>query len=153
MRKSHGSSAARRLGSGSTQPHAGSSWNARASTALASPSWPGVSRTISTERHYNCRCVMPRFGPGFARRPPPLRRLDLEDLELERAARCRDLDDVALLVTHDRLPDRRLVGELVLRRIRLRRADDVVLERLVRRDVAQPHGRADRHGVFRDLLL
>src|SRR4051794_543143 len=61
-----------------------------------------------------------------------LRGLDLEDLELERAARCRDLDDLALLVAEDRLADRRLVRELVLRRVGLCGADDVVLDRLVR---------------------
>src|SRR5207247_10348950 len=49
----------------------------------------------------------------------PLRGFDLEDLELERAARRRDLDRLALLVAHDRLADRRLVRELVLGRVRL----------------------------------
>src|SRR5262249_49925504 len=51
--------------------------------------------------------------PDARRRPPApapaptsrggLRRLDLEDLELERAARGRHLDDLALLLPHDRL--------------------------------------------------
>jgi hypothetical protein len=56
-------------------------------------------------------------------------------------------------VAHDRLADGRLVRELVLRRIRLGRTDDVVLDRLVRADVAQPHLRADRDLARLDLLL
>ena len=53
----------------------------------------------------------------------------------------------------DRLAHRGLVRQLVLCRIRLRRADDVVLERLVGLHVAQAHLRADRDSVLRDLLL
>jgi hypothetical protein len=64
--------------------------------------------------------------------PRPLGGLDLEDLELQRAARRGDLDGLALLVADDRLADRRLVRELVLGRVRLGGADDVVLDRLVR---------------------
>src|SRR5215218_9771188 len=56
-----------------------------------------------------------------------LRRLNLEDLELQlRAARRRDRDRLALLLAEDRPPHGRLVRELVLGRIRLGRADDVV---------------------------
>ena len=57
------------------------------------------------------------------------------------------------LLADDRLADRRLVRELVLGRVRLGRADDVVLDRLVRVDVPQPDVRADRDDVRRDLLL
>src|SRR5687767_3008521 len=78
---------------------------------------------------------------------------NLHDLELERAARRRDLDRLALLVADDRLADRRLVGELVLRRVRFRRADDVVLEGLLRLDVAELHVGAEGDDVLRDLLL
>src|SRR5712691_2225187 len=82
-----------------------------------------------------------------------LRGLDLEDLVLHGAARGRDLDGLALLVTDDRAADRRLVRQLELRRIRLRRADDVVLDRLLRIDVSQAHLRAHRDDVLCDLLL
>src|SRR5687768_9877551 len=73
-----------------------------------------------------------------------LRGLDVHDLVLQGAARSGDLDDLALLLAHDRLADGRFVGELVLGRIRLRGADDVVLDRLLRVQVAQAHLRA--HG-------
>ncbi len=56
---------------------------------------------------------------------------DLEDLELQAAARRGDLDRLALLLADDRLADRGLVRELVLGRIRLGGADDVVLDRLL----------------------
>src|SRR5712692_4638715 len=79
--------------------------------------------------------------------------LDVQDLELERAARGRHLDDLALLLAQDRLADGRLVRELALRRVRLRRADDVVLNGLVRVHVLQLHVRADRDDVLGDLLL
>src|ERR1041385_7373169 len=82
-----------------------------------------------------------------------LRGLDFEDLELERAARGGDRHGLALLLADDRLADGRLVRQLVLRRIRLRRADDVVFEGLLRVDVAQLHVRADRDDVLRDALL
>src|SRR5581483_11712910 len=82
-----------------------------------------------------------------------LRGLDLENLELEGAARGRHLDDLALLLAHDRLADRRLVRELLLGRVRLRGADDAVLDRLVRAHVPELHGRADRDDVLGDVLL
>ena len=53
----------------------------------------------------------------------------------------------------DRLADRRLVRELVLGRVGLGRADDVVLDRLLGVDVAQANVRADRDDVGRDLPL
>src|SRR5689334_20208802 len=74
-----------------------------------------------------------------------LRRFDLEDLELELAARRSDLDRLALFLADDRLAHRRLVRELVLGGVGLGGADDVVLERLLRVDVPQLHVRADRH--------
>ena len=61
-----------------------------------------------------------------------LRRLDVHDLELQRAARRGDLDRLALLLAHDRLADGRLVRQLVLGGVRLGGADDVVLDRLAR---------------------
>src|SRR5262245_30932491 len=88
-----------------------------------------------------------RVGAGMAPQPtrPRLRGLDLHDLELElRAPRRRDLDRLALLAAHDRLADRRLVRELPLGRVRLRRADDEVLDGLLRVHVAESHDRADR---------
>src|SRR6266536_2506962 len=79
--------------------------------------------------------------------------LYLEDLELHRPARSGDLDGLALLLPDDRLADGRLVRELVLGRVRLRGADDTVLDRLLRIEVAQLDLRADRDDVLRDVLL
>src|SRR4029450_555137 len=94
--------------------------------------------------HAPPRC---RPGPGSAsaapwraqptqsreRRPPALGGLDLHDLELElRAAGRRDLHGLALLAAHDRLADRRLVRELPIGRVGLGRADDEVLDGLLR---------------------
>jgi hypothetical protein len=50
-------------------------------------------------------------------------------------------------VPEDRPSDWRLVGELVLSRVRLRRADDRVLDRLLGVDVAQPNAGPDAHDV------
>ena len=66
-----------------------------------------------------------------------LRGLDVHDLVLQGAARGRDLDGLALLAAQDRPADRRLVRELVLGGVRLGRADDRVLDRLLRVDVAE----------------
>ena len=95
------------------------------------------------------------FAPG-ARRPAgetapsaPYARLDVHDLELQRAARGRDLDDLALLAAENRLADRRLVREPVLGRVRLRRADDRVLDRLVRVHVLQADAGADADHIRR----
>src|SRR5207344_2080906 len=82
-----------------------------------------------------------------------LRGFYIEDLELEGTARGRHLDDLALLLAQDRLADRRLVRELLLSRVRLGRADDVVLDRLVRVHVLEAHRRADRDDVLGDVLL
>src|SRR4051812_2294223 len=61
----------------------------------------------------------------------PLGRLDLRDLELLlRPARNVDADDVAALVAEERLADRRLVRELLLRGVGLGRADDLELARV-----------------------
>src|SRR2546421_12461871 len=60
---------------------------------------------------------------------------DLQDLELHRPARGRDLDGLALLLADDRLANGRLVRELVRCGVRLGGADDAVLERLLRSDV------------------
>src|SRR5205814_7273265 len=57
------------------------------------------------------------------------------------------------LFRSDRLADGRLVRELVLRRVRLRGADDAVLERLLRPDVPQANLGADRDDVLGDVLL
>src|SRR6185312_15636937 len=82
-----------------------------------------------------------------------LRGLDFQDLELHRPARGRDLDGLALLLADDRLADGRLVRELVLGGVRLGGADDPVLDRLLRVDVAQLHLGADRDDVLGDVLL
>ena len=115
----------------------------------------------------------PRSSPGSSPRPPrgPMRSRpgpesvseetspakttppDLHDLELQRTTRRRDFDGLALLVADDRLADRRLVRQLVLCRVRFRRADDVVLERLLRLDVAEFHVRAEGDDVLRDRIL
>ena len=58
-----------------------------------------------------------------------------------RAARRDDLDGLALLAADDRLADRGLVRELLLGRVRLGRADDEVLDRLLRVDVAEADDR------------
>src|SRR5437899_10631850 len=82
-----------------------------------------------------------------------LRGLDLHDLELDLASAGRDhLDGLALLAPDDRLPDRRLVRELALGGVRLRRADDEVLDRLLRGDVPQAYDRADRDDARVDPL-
>src|SRR4051794_19555642 len=85
--------------------------------------------------------------------PVSLSGLDFQDLELHRPARGRDLDRLALLLADDRLADGRLVRELVLGRVRLGRADDPVLDRLLGVDVAQLHLGADRDDVLGDVLL
>src|SRR5262249_13600119 len=106
-----------------------------------SRAWPAAATaraarlTSGKGAHGGNRAVSPVFYLGS---------LDLEDLELERAARGGDLDHLALLPAEDRPADRRLVRELVLRWIRLGRADDPVLERLVGVDVPEPDRRADR---------
>src|SRR5690349_3185656 len=84
---------------------------------------------------------------------PSLSGLDFQDLELHSPARGRDLDGLALLLADDRLADGGLVRELVLGRVRLGGADDPVLDRLLRVDVAQLHLRADRDDVLGDVLL
>src|SRR6266566_3011136 len=94
--------------------------------------------------------ISPHVAPK-ARRTS--RGFDLEDLVLHRATGRGHLDRLALLVADDRLANRRLVGEFVLRRVRLGRADDVVLDRLLGRDVAQLDLRADRDDVLGDVLL
>src|SRR5207244_5337886 len=93
-----------------------------------------------------------RFGSMAAESKWPcgLSGFDLEDLELHRAARSGDLDGLALLLADDGLADGRLVRELVLRRVRLGRADDAVLERLLRADVSQAHLGTDRDNILSD---
>src|SRR5262249_5752234 len=59
--------------------------------------------------------------------------------------------DLTLLAADDRPADGRLVRELVLRWIGLGRADDVILERLLRVDVPQPDERSDGDDVGRNL--
>src|SRR5262249_26051463 len=90
---------------------------------------------------------------GPARGRGPLRRLDLHDLDLHLAAAGRhDLDGLALLAADDRLPHRRLVREPALGRVRLRRADDEVLDRLLRGDVPEADDGADRDDARVDAL-
>src|SRR3954452_8073219 len=106
------------------------------------PTWrrPGERRGISV------KSFCPRSGRTS-------RGLDVEDLELQRPARRRDLDRLALLVAEDRAADGRLLRELVLRRVRFGGADDVVLDGLVRVDVLQAHVRPDRDDIGGDLRL
>ena len=67
-----------------------------------------------------------------------LRRCDVEDLVLQRAARRRrPRRSRSLLLADDRLAHRRLVRELELRGVRLGRADDEVLVRPLGVDVAE----------------
>src|SRR5262249_15556512 len=101
---------ARRCSISSSAPGSRRSASAR-TAAISSRSGNRFGRDIETARAY-------RF-----RRPTllaPLRGFDFEDLELQRAARSRDLDGLALLLADDRLADGRLVRQLVLRRVRLR---------------------------------
>src|ERR1044072_72038 len=91
-----------------------------------------------------------RGGATPAERGSPSRqksgssRFYVKDLVLQGfAARRQHLDGLALLLAQDGLADRGLVRELVLGRIRLRGADDVVLDRLLRGHVAQLHVRTD----------
>src|SRR5947207_5063354 len=70
---------------------------------------------------------------------------DLGDLELPRGTtRNRHGDDIAALATDQGLADGRLVGELVVRGIGLRGADDHVLDRLVGLLVLHVDRRPDR---------
>src|SRR5262245_61175548 len=131
--------------------------------AMAGESSPGAG----VLRHRRERALPVRYErlrvatPSAARLSPKVVRLsrflgcfDLEDLVLQLgAAGSCDLDRLALLLPDDRPADRRLVGELVLRRIRLGGADDVVLDRLFGGDVAQADVGADADDVLRDLLL
>ena len=63
-----------------------------------------------------------------------------------------DADLFAALAADQRLADRRLVGELVLRRVGLGRADDRELERACRLLVLDVDDRADADGVGGDVL-
>src|SRR3954466_4609778 len=78
--------------------------------------------------------------------------VDLGDLELDLAARGADLDHVALLVAEQRLAHRRLVGEPLVGRVGLGRADDRVGDGLARVLVLDVDQRADAHDVVGELL-
>src|SRR5579875_1435024 len=146
--------ARRRFVPASVEP--GSSASASARTAAAS---------TRLGKRFGAAMAAESSGPRPDDRPAPvcargrrraaerLGRLDLHDLELPRPPRRRRLDDVALLVPHDRLADRRLVRELHLGRVRLGRADDVVLDRLVRGHVLEAHLGSYRDLARADLLL
>src|SRR6266516_1736509 len=115
-----------------------------ASRRVASPVAPSSSVSASARTATISSRSGKRFGVAMVGESSPaaaggLRRLDVHDLELERAARGRDLDGLALLAAHDRLAHRGLVRQLVLCRIRLGGADDVVLDGLVRLHVAEAH--------------
>src|SRR4051812_37457862 len=132
--------------------------------------WVGAAGPWNSREHSGCsprrrralaRLRPPRFEthpqPGTRHGAPWARRtsrcFDLEDLVLHRAARSGDLDGLALLVADDRLANGRLVRKLVLRRVRLGGADDVVLDGLLGGDVPELHLRADGDDVLRDVLL
>src|SRR5215204_998143 len=94
-----------------------------------------------------------RKGVRLFARSRTLGGLDLEDLVLQlRAARRSHFDGLALLLAENRLAYGGLVRELLRRGVRLGGADDVVLDGLLGRDVAQPDLRADAHDVLRELL-
>src|SRR5215471_6200383 len=128
----------------------------RVVSALAPASTrPASARTAATSSRSGKRfgiAIEASLGAALWHRGG-LRRLDIHDLEPDRAAGRRDLDRLALLAAHDGAADGRLVRELVLRRVRLGRADDVVLDGLVGLDVPEPHLRADRDLAGLDLLL
>ena len=93
------------------------------------------SQTQSLEHHRRKSSWSRAARPDFLRK---LRGLDVQDLVLQGlAARGLHLDGFALLPAHDRLADRGLVRELVLRRVRLRGADDVVLDGLLFADTSR----------------
>src|SRR5436305_11263325 len=144
---------ARRRFASAVAPFSSSSASAR-TPAISSRSGKRFGAAMVRE---SSACPRPsRRGGGPARDDGSerlLRRLDVHDLELELAARCGDLDRLALLPAHDRLADGRLVRELVLGRVGLGGADDVVLDRLSRLDVAEPHRRPDGDLARLDLLL
>src|SRR3954469_14010003 len=80
--------------------------------------------------------------------------LDLRDLELAlRAARDGNRHHVVALVSEQRLADRRLVRQLHLARVGLGRADDLVLDGLLRLLILDVHDRTDRDDVGRDRTL
>src|SRR5690242_14022485 len=81
-----------------------------------------------------------------------LRDVDLGDLELALlAAGEGHVDRVAALVPEQGLADRRLVGELLLPRVRLGRADDRVLVALAGLLVLDVHGHPDLDNIGRQV--
>src|SRR5262245_46988781 len=128
-----------------------------ASRRVSSSSPPGSSSSVAARTSATASRFGKRFAPIDARpyrrsarqaypgNAAALRGLDLHDLELHlRAARRHDLHGLALLATQDRLPDRRLVRQLVLGGVRLCRPDDEVLGSLLRVSIAVPQHGADR---------
>src|SRR3954454_18115490 len=115
----------------------GSTPSARRRSSLARRSAPGCGASSLTGETL--------FGAsGF----------DLRDLQLARAAaRQRDAHDLVALSAHQRLADRRLVRELRLGRVRLGRADDPVLDRLLGLLVLDVHRRPDADHVRGDVVL
>src|SRR5215471_15032473 len=86
-----------------------------ASDSASGSSASALARTAATSSRFS-----KRLGSGIAREPIPRRAagqhplrsltlwlsgLDLEDFVLQRAARSRDFDRLALLPSHDRLAD------------------------------------------------
>ena len=133
--------ASRRVGPPSAS---GSSESASARTAAISSrsgnAWEAASRESKS-------------SPAHSSRDWALGGFDLEDLVLQlRAARRHDLDRLALLVTEDRLADRRLVRQLQLGGIRFGGPDErystCFASTSRRRD-----RRADSDDVLRDLPL
>src|SRR5436190_8523578 len=79
-------------------------------------------------------------------------RLDVHDLEADRAGRRRHLDRLALLVPEQGAADRRLVRQPASGGIGLGRAHDLVGVHIAVVDVLDPDLRADGHDVFGDVL-
>src|SRR5436190_9408051 len=115
---------------------------------------PAPRRTVCRRGHRVKSSWRAEGAPGLhAARRRTSRGLDLEDLVLHRPAGRGHLDRLPFLVADDRLAYRRLVRELVLRRVRLCRANDVVLDGFLGCHVTYLDLRADRNNVLRHVLL
>src|SRR3954451_7528531 len=104
------------------------------------------------ESSCSCSCSAGSLIEGRAYRPSSL--LDLGDFKFFlRAPRDLDGDDVVALFPQQRFADRRLVGELVLHRVRLGRADDLEFLRVAGFLIFDVDDRAEDDLVGADRLL
>src|SRR5450631_2351799 len=79
-------------------------------------------------------------------------RLNLHDLVLDHATRCRDDHLLTLLAPQDRLPNRALVRKATVLRIGLGGSDDCIRDGLFGLRVLERHARTDRDIVGRNVF-